>query len=101
MYLVLGHPLKRCVRHPSYYRKKVGAYMVFERIRQILVDQLDLDEGKITMEADIVDDLEADSLDVVDLVMTIEDEYGLEVPDDQIENFRTVGDVVQYIEDNI
>ena len=74
--------------------------MVFERIRQILMDQLDLEEEKITMESDIVDDLEADSLDVVDLVMTIEDEYGLEVPDDQIENFRTVGDVVRYIEEN-
>lgn len=75
--------------------------MVFERIKQILVDQLDLDEGKITLEADIVDDLEADSLDVVDLVMTIEDEYGLEVPDDQIEAFRTVGDIVRYIEENV
>ncbi len=64
------------------------------------MDQLDLEEDKITMESDIVDDLEADSLDVVDLVMTIEDEYALEVPDDQIENFRTVGDVVRYIEDN-
>lgn len=74
--------------------------MVFERIRQILMDQLDLDEDKITMESDIVDDLEADSLDVVDLVMTIEDEYELVVPDDQIENFRTVADVVKYIEDN-
>lgn len=75
--------------------------MIFERIRQILVDQLDLDEDKITLEADIVDDLEADSLDVVDLVMTIEDEYGFAVPDDQIENFRTVGDIVKYIEDNV
>ncbi len=74
--------------------------MVFERIRQILMDQLDLEEDKITMESDIVDDLEADSLDVVDLVMTIEDEYGIEVPDDQIEKFRTVGDVVRYIEEN-
>ncbi|NLW79740.1 MAG: acyl carrier protein [Ruminococcaceae bacterium] len=74
--------------------------MVFERIRQILSEQLDLDEDKITMESDIVEDLEADSLDVVDLVMTIEDEYGLEVPDDQIENFRAVGDVVRYIEEN-
>ncbi len=64
------------------------------------MDQLDLEEDKITMESDIVDDLEADSLDVVDLVMTVEDEYGLEVPDDQIENFRTVGDVVRYIEEN-
>ncbi|MDL2294242.1 acyl carrier protein [Ruminococcaceae bacterium OttesenSCG-928-D13] len=74
--------------------------MVFDRIKEILVDQLDLDEDKVTMEADIVEDLEADSLDVVDLVMSIEDEYGLEVPDDQIENFRTVGDIVRYIEEN-
>ena len=73
---------------------------VFERIRQILGDQLDLDEGKISMDSDIVEDLEADSLDVVDLVMTIEDEFGMEVPDDQIENFRTVGDVVRYIEEH-
>lgn len=74
--------------------------MIFERIRQILCDQLDLEEDKVTMESDIVEDLEADSLDVVDLVMTIEDEFGLEVPDDQIEGFRTVGDVVRYIEAN-
>ncbi len=74
--------------------------MVFERIRQILCDQLDLEESKVTMDSDIVEDLEADSLDVVDLVMTIEDEFGLEVPDDQIEGFRTVGDVVRYIEEN-
>ncbi len=74
--------------------------MVFEHIQQILMDQLDLEQDDITMESDIVDDLEADSLDVVDLVMTIEDEYDLEVPDDQIENFRTVGDVVNYITDN-
>ncbi len=74
--------------------------MAFERIRQILMDQLDLEEDKITMESDIVADLEADSLDVVDLVMTIEDEYGVEVPDDQIEKFTTVGDVVRYIEEN-
>ncbi len=74
--------------------------MVFERIRQILCDQLDLEEDKVTMESDIVDDLEADSLDVVDLIMTIEDEFSLEVPDDQIENFRTVGDIVRYIEAN-
>ncbi len=74
--------------------------MVFDRIRQILSDQLDIEEDKITMESDIVENLEADSLDVVDLVMTIEDEYNIEVPDDQIENFRTVGDVVRYIEEN-
>ena len=73
---------------------------VFERIREIICDQLDLEEDKVTMDSDIMEDFEADSLDVVDLVMSIEDEFGLEVPDDQIENFRTVGDVVRYIEEN-
>ena len=74
--------------------------MVFERIREIICGQLDLEEDKVTMDSDIMEDFEADSLDVVDLVMSIEDEFGLEVPDDQIENFRTVGDVVRYIEEN-
>ena len=74
--------------------------MVFERIREIICDQLDLEEDKVTMDSDIMEDFEADSLDVVDLVMSIEDEFGLEVPDDQIENFRAVGDVVRYIEEN-
>lgn len=74
--------------------------MVFERIREIICDQLDLEEDKVTMDSDIMEDFEADSLDVVDLVMSIEDEFGLEVPDDQIENFRTVADVVRYIEEN-
>ena len=74
--------------------------MVVERIREIICDQLDLEEDKVTMDSDIMEDFEADSLDVVDLVMSIEDEFGLEVPDEQIENFRTVGDVVRYIEEN-
>ena len=74
--------------------------MVFERIREIICDQLDLEEDKVTMDSDIMEDFEADSLDVVDLVMSIEDEFGLEVPDDQIENFRTVGDVDRYNEEN-
>ena len=74
--------------------------MVFERIREIICDQLDLEEDKVTMDSDIMEDFEADSLDVVDLVMSIEDEFGLEVPDDQIENFRNFGYVVRYIEEN-
>ena len=52
------------------------------------------------MESDIAEDFDADSLDLVDLVMSLEDEFGIEVPDEQVENFRTVGDVVRYIEDN-
>ena len=74
--------------------------MVFERVREIICDQLDLEEDAVTMESNIVDDFDADSLDVVDLVMSLEDEFGIEVPDDQIENFTTVGDVVRYIEEN-
>ena len=72
--------------------------MVFEQIRAILAEQLDVAEDEITMESNIGEDLGADSLDVVDLVMTIEDEFEIEVPDDQIENIKTVGDVVNYIE---
>jgi len=74
--------------------------MVFERIREIICEQLDLDEDKVTMDSNIVTDFDADSLDIVDLVMSLEDEYGLEVPDDEIENFHTVGDIVRYVEDN-
>ena len=74
--------------------------MVFDQIKEMLAEQLDLDESKITMDSDIVEDLEADSLDVVDLVMSMEDEFGVEVPDEVIENFKTVGDVVRYIEEN-
>ena len=72
--------------------------MVFEKIRAILSEQLDVEEDEITMESNIAEDLGADSLDVVDLIMSIEDEFEIEVPDDQVENIKTVGDVVNYIE---
>lgn len=72
----------------------------FERIRELLVEQLDIDEEKITMDSNILEDFEADSLDVVDMVMSLEDEFGVEIPDEEIENLHTVGDVVRYVEDN-
>jgi len=72
--------------------------MVFEKIRAILAEQLDVAEDEITMESSIAEDLGADSLDVVDLIMSIEDEFDLEVPDTEVENIKTVGDVVNYIE---
>ncbi len=74
--------------------------MVFEKIRDILCDQLDLDEDKVTMESSIVDDLGADSLDVVDLIMSLEEEFDIEIPDEEIENIKLVGDLVKYIEAN-
>lgn len=72
--------------------------MVFEKIRAILANQLDADEDAITMDTDIAADLNADSLDVVELIMSIEDEFEIEIPDDSIENIKTVGDVVNHIQ---
>lgn len=72
----------------------------FDRIRELLAEQLDIDAEKITMDSDILDDFEADSLDVVDMVMSLEDEFGVEIPDEDIEKFRTVGDVVRFVDDN-
>ena len=74
--------------------------MVFEKIRQILAEQLDADLDSITMETDIADDLGADSLDVVEMLMSIEDEFEVEIPDEEIENIRTIGELAAYIENN-
>ena len=74
--------------------------MVFEQIQKILAQQFDRDESEITEDTLIVEDLGADSLDVYELLMTIENEFELEVPDEEIENIRTVADVVNYIENN-
>ena len=69
----------------------------FEKIRALLAEQLDIDPEKITPDSDM-SDFEADSLDIVDMVMTLEDEFGIEVPDDAIESLRTVGDVVKFVD---
>ena len=74
--------------------------MIFDKVKEILVDQLDVEDQKVTMEASIIDDLGADSLDLVDLVMSLEEEFDVEIPDEQVENIKTVGDIVKYIEDN-
>ncbi len=74
--------------------------MIFEKVKEILIDQLDAEDEKVTLEASIVDDLGADSLDLVDLVMSLEEEFDVEIPDEQVENIKTVGDIVKYIEDN-
>ncbi len=71
--------------------------MVFEKVKNIIVDQLGVDEGKVTMEASFVDTLGADSLDIVELVMAFEEEFDIEIPDDAAEKISTVADVVDYI----
>ena len=73
---------------------------IFERIRSLLASQLDIEEDRITMDSSFVEDFEADSLDVVDMVMSLEDEFGIEVPDEAVEYFHTVGDVVRYVDEN-
>ena len=74
--------------------------MVLEKVKKILAEQFDVEEEKIAPYTSIINDLGADSLDVVDLLMSIEDEFEVEVPDDEIENIKTVEDLVKYIENN-
>ena len=73
---------------------------IFEKVKELIADQLDVaDKDGITEASSITDDLGADSLDVVDLVMALEDEFSVEIPEDEVENIKTVGDIVKYIED--
>ncbi|MBQ7809728.1 MAG: acyl carrier protein [Clostridia bacterium] len=74
--------------------------MVFEKVKVILAEQFDVEEDTITMDTNLEEDLSADSLDVVDLLMSIEDEFEIEIPDEEIENIRTVAELVSYIEGN-
>ena len=70
---------------------------MFEKIQAIIADKLSRDAESVTMEASFIDDLNADSLDIVELVMALEDELEMEIPDEDVENFKTVGDVVEYV----
>lgn len=73
---------------------------IFEKIRAILADQLDIDEDRITMDSNLAEDFDADSLDVMDVIMSLEEEFGIEVPDEAMAELQTVGDVVRFVEEN-
>jgi acyl carrier protein len=73
---------------------------VFDKVKEIIVDQLGVDENEITIEASFIDDLGADSLDIVELIMALEEEFNLEIPDEKAEEISSVGDVVKYIKEN-
>ncbi len=73
---------------------------MFEKIRKIIASELMIEEDSITPESSIKDDLGADSLALVDLVMSLEDEFSLEIPDEALESVKTVGDIVKFVEDN-
>ena len=75
--------------------------MVFEKVREIICDQLEIDPDEVTLDTDLVKDLGADSLDLVDVVMSLEDEFDKEIPDEDVENIKTVGDIVSYIENSL
>ena len=74
--------------------------MTFDKIQALIVEQLDVDPSLINEETDFMKDLEADSLDAVEIILGVEDEYGIEIPDDVAENFTKVSDIVKYIEAN-
>ena len=74
---------------------------VFERVKAIIVEQLGVAEASVEMESSFIDDLGADSLDIVELVMALEEEFDMEIPDTDAEKVVTVGDVVEYIKENV
>lgn len=74
---------------------------VTDKVREIVASQLGVDESEVTPEASILDDLGADSLDVVELVMALEEEFDLEVPDEDVETLRTIADVARYIGERV
>ncbi len=74
---------------------------VFEKVKEIIVEQLGVEETAVTLEASFIDDLGADSLDIVELVMALEEEFDMEIPDADAEKVVTVNDVVEYIKENV
>ena len=74
--------------------------MLFDRVKKIVVEQLGVEEDEVNMESSFIDDLGADSLDIVELIMALEEEYDIEIPDGEAEKISTVNDVVEYIKSN-
>jgi len=74
--------------------------MVFDKIKDIIIDQLQVEESDVDMDTNLMKDLSADSLDAVEIIMAIEEEFGIEIPDEDAENFQTVADLVKYVEEN-
>jgi acyl carrier protein len=74
---------------------------IFEKVKDLIVDQLGVDASKVTPEASFVEDLGADSIDIVELIMALEEEFGITISDEDAQKIRTVGDAVKYIEENL
>ena len=74
------------------------AQITFENLKEVIVEKLNVDENKVTVEASFIDDLGADSLDTVELIMSLEDNYDITIPDEEAEKMKTVGDVLNYLQ---
>lgn len=74
---------------------------VFERVRKVICEQLSVTESEVAEDKRFQEDLNADSLDVVELIMALEEEFGIEIPDDDVANMKSVGDVTKYIEEKV
>jgi len=80
---------------------KMSSEEIFDKVKEIIVEQLGVAENTVTMEASFIDDLGADSLDIVELIMALEEEFDLEIPDGDAEKIVSVSDVVDYIKENV
>jgi acyl carrier protein len=76
------------------------AIMAFDKIKAIIVEQLQVEDTAVTLETSLMKDLEADSLDAVEIIMGIETEFGIEIPDEDAEKFQIIGDIVKYVEEH-
>lgn len=75
--------------------------MNFDKIRDIIVEQLSVDEASVSLDTNLIRDLEADSIDAVEIIMAIEEEFGIEIPDEEAEKFECVKDLVEYVDENM
>jgi acyl carrier protein len=75
--------------------------MVFDKVKAIIADKIQVEEDKITLETSLMKDLEADSLDAVEIIMGIEEEFDIEIPDEAAEGFQNIGDIVKFVESKI
>ena len=90
-----------CMVYTEHHIQKGADYMVFEKLKEIILDQLDVDEDEVTMDADFIDDLQADSLAITLLMKTSSEEFDIAVEDDTVDKISTVGDAVEFIESYI
>ena len=79
----------------------MGSEEIFEKVKKVIMEQVGVSDSAITLEASFIDDLGADSLDIVELIMALEEEFDIEIPDNDAEKVATVGDVVDYIKEHV